>query len=82
MARRLTIHPPYLPNRAKGETLEDTKRTLDGMLSELHRWLRYQTDANDEVQSVVEGLTGDGPGAAVTAAEMHAHIMIRVSLDF
>lgn len=88
MARRFTIHPPYLANRGwpNGASVEEQVKSLqdsfDSAMQELHRWLRYMLNANDQTQITLGDLTGDGPDSVLTAKEIHAKIMIRVSLDF
>lgn len=88
MARRFTIHPPYLANRGwtKGaepeEQIHALRQSFDSAMQELHRWLRYMLDANDQTQITLGDLTGDGPDSVLSAKDIHAKIMIRVSLDF
>lgn len=86
--RRFTIHPPYLANRGwpKGadadEKIEHLKGSVDSAMQELHRWLRYMTDANDFTQVTLGELLDGEAGEGLTEAETHAKIMIRVSLGF
>lgn len=79
---RFPIHPPYLVNRLRGDTPEELLKSTGGAFSELHRYIRYLLDANDFVQKELGEITGDGPESVPTEVEMHAKIMIRVSLDF
>lgn len=82
---RFTIHPPYLANRGwpKGadadEKILHLKESFDSAMQELHRWLRYMTNANDFTQVTLGDLTDS---ATTDAQGVHAKIMIRVSLDF
>jgi hypothetical protein len=75
-SRRFVIHPPYLVNRVRsqvvvgGEAAEDTilLKTLNQVMSELHRYLRYLRDSNDNLQELL--VVGSIP------------VMKRVELDF
>jgi hypothetical protein len=79
MPRRFTIHPPYLVDRIRTDTPENTRSSFNSLMAELHRWLRYMTDANDSTQ-VTLGVLEDS--AASESQGIHAKMMIRVSLDF
>lgn len=88
MARRFTIHPPYLANRGwlKGDSAEKQIQQLqdsfDSAMQELSRWLRYATNANDFTQVTLGDITSGSGGGLLNARAIHAKIMIRVSLDF
>ena len=79
--RRYTIHVPYLVNRLRssidlpgGEKAEDREltNTLNQMFSELHRYLRYLGDSNDENQRKIHNeldgrdAVGAHPGTAIS----------------
>jgi hypothetical protein len=49
VTRRYAIHPPYLVNRVRTEDLE-LKQSLNTVMSELHRYLRYLTNQVDRLQ--------------------------------
>lgn len=79
---RFTIHPPYMLNRLRANMPEqEFKDNLQMLFGEIHRFFRYLVDANDQVQQELEEIVGDGSGT-LTAKQIHAKIMIRVSLDF
>lgn len=79
---RYPIHVPYLVNRVRADDPKKIRDTVNAILEELHRFLRYLQDSNDNTQTILDELTGEGPDSVPTLAEMHAKIMIRVSLDF
>ena len=79
MARRFSIHPPYPVNRLNVTSPESTRTSFNDLMAELHRWMRYMTDANDLTQVTLGDLSDS---AAAAAQGIHAKIMIRVSLDF
>ncbi len=88
--KRFAIHPPYLVNRVRsrvempgGETSEDRTMmdTLNQMFSELHRYLRYLRDTEDNNQENFEDVDG-GLETLGTGKLGHARVMIRVSCGF
>ena len=82
MPARFPIHVPYLVGVIRAETPEETEQTVNAMMEELHRYLRYLQDSNDNTQTTLEEIGGDGPGSVPTLAEVHARIMIRESLGW
>lgn len=88
--QRFAIHPPYLVNRVRsrialpgGDTAEDQTlvETLNQMLSELHRYLRYLRDTEDNNQVNFEDVDG-GLETLESDKLGHARVMIRVSMGF
>lgn len=77
---RFTIHPPYFIDRFRSDDPRDLRTTSNTLFSELHRFLRYVLNANDQIQQDLEDIAGEGGG--LSEKEAHAKIMIRVSLDF
>jgi hypothetical protein len=77
---RFTIHPPYFIDRFRSADPKNLRDTSNTLFAELHRFLRYLMDANDQVQQEIEDITGDEGG--LNAKEAHAKMMIRESLGF
>ena len=79
---RFTIHPPYFIDRFRSADPKELRDTSNTLFAELHRFLRYVLNANDQVQQELDDLTGDEGDGILTEKQIHAKIMIRVSLDF
>lgn len=78
---RFPIHTPYFVDRFRTDDPELMRQTLNQVMSELHRYLRYLGDSNDNVQENFE-IVDSETGALETGKLGHARVMIRVSVGF